>query len=200
VQVSVFAVLILVLIVQRIYELMLAERNRRWSRARGGKELGARHYRVIVAVHALFYLSLVLEWRYWSHGWNPAWPLWLALVLGSQVVRLWAIRTLGRAWNTRIIVIPGMTPVERGPYRFIRHPNYLVLIIEMFAIPVLCGDYVTAIAFSAAKGMTLARRIPEEERAMEQAHGAPLRRLPRFFPRRQTDLAPAARDSGTQEL
>ncbi len=195
-----FAVLILVLIMQRTFELMLAERNRRWSRARGGKESGGRHYGVIVAVHALFYLSLVLEWRYWSHGWNPAWPVWLALVLGAQFVRLWAIQSLRRAWNTRIIVIPGMTPVERGPYRFIRHPNYLALIIEMFAIPVLCGDYVTAIVFSIANGVILARRIPEEERAMEQAHGAPLRRLPRFFPCRRTDPARAARDSGTQKL
>ncbi len=192
-----FAVLVLVLILQRAFELVLAERNRRWSRACGGKQSGDRHYRVIVAVHSLFYLSLALEWRYWSHGWNSAWPAWLALVMAAQLLRLWAIRSLGRAWNTRVIVIPGMVPAERGPYRFIRHPNYLAVIVEMLAIPVLCGDYFTAIVFSAANAAILARRIPEEERALEKAHGAPLPRLPRFIPGRQARLAPAARGLGT---
>ncbi|MBZ5494919.1 MAG: hypothetical protein LAP85_00830 [Acidobacteriia bacterium] len=179
-----FTALLSLLILQRILELVLAERNLRWIVARGGKEWGRRGYPVIVAVHTLFYISLALEWHYRSRGWNSAWPLWLGLLLSAQLLRLWAIRTLGRYWNTRVIAVPGMQPVAEGPYRFIRHPNYVAVITEMLTIPVLCGAYFTAAVFSLANALVLAQRIPEEERALEQASGAPLRYLPRFFPAR----------------
>jgi methyltransferase len=179
----VFVALFSFLILQRLGELALAERNRRWALARGGREYGGRTYPAIVAVHTLFFVALLLEWRYRSHGWNSQWPAWVVLLAAAQILRLWTILSLGRCWNTRIIVIPGLQLVAQGPFRFIRHPNYAVVIVEMFTIPVLCGAYFTAAIFSLANALLLARRIPEEERALEQACGQALPRLPRFLPR-----------------
>jgi methyltransferase len=179
----VFFVLFCYLILLRLGELILAECNRRWAMVQGGLESDRRQYLVIVAVHILFYLSLWLEWKYWSHGWNALWPIWLGLLAGAQIVRFWAILALGRHWNTRIIVLPQMKLVTRGPYRFILHPNYLAVIIEFVAIPFLCGAYCTAVVFSLANAWILARRIPREERALRQCSGEALPSVPRFFPR-----------------
>ncbi len=178
-----FAAFISLLITQRIVELIFAERNRRWSLAQGGRESGTAQYRVIVAIHTLFFVSLTLEWLYLSAGWNRAWPLWLVLLLAAECIRFWAILSLGRRWNTRIIVVPGMKPVMAGPYRYIRHPNYLAVAIELLSVPVLCGAYFTAAAFSAANVLILMHRIPMEERAMANAGRCPMPDLPRFIPR-----------------
>jgi methyltransferase len=180
--IPVFVALFSFLILQRLGELALAERNRRWALERGGREYGGRTYPAIVAVHTLFFLALLLEWRYRSHGWNPQWPVWILLLAAAQILRLWTIRSLGRYWNTRIIVIPGTQLVAKGPYRFVRHPNYAIVIVEIFTIPVLCGAYFTAAIFSLANALLLALRIPEEERALEQTSGHALPRLPRFLP------------------
>jgi methyltransferase len=178
-----FAALIGFLILQRVFELALAARNRRWLLARGGAEVEMGTHPIFLAVHVLFFISLVLEWHYRSRGWNSAWPLWLALLLASQLVRVWTMRSLGPFWNTRIIVMPGMKPVASGPYRHIRHPNYVVVAVEMAVIPVLCRAYFTAAVFSAAYAFLLVLRIPQEERALEHASGSPLPKLPRFLPR-----------------
>ena len=180
---SVFIALFSFLILQRSVELALAERNRRWAMNNGGREYGGRTYPVIVTVHALFYVSLLLEWRFRSNGWSSHWPLWLVLMTAAQILRLWSIRSLGRCWNTRIITVPSVKLVVQGPYHFVRHPNYTVVTIELLAIPLLCGAYVTATIFSLANALILALRIPEEERALEQAIGKALPRLPRFLPR-----------------
>jgi len=181
--IPVFIALFSFLIFQRSVELALAERNRRWAMNHGGREYGGWAYPLIVSVHALFYVSLLLEWRFRSDGWNSQWPLWLVLLTAAQILRFWSIRSLGRCWNTRIITVPGVKLVAQGPYRFIRHPNYTVVTIELLAIPMLCGAYVTAAVFSLANALILALRIPEEERALEQAIGKALPRLPRFLPR-----------------
>ena len=113
-----FFVLFSYLILLRLGELILAKRNRRWAMAQGGLESDRRQYRVIVAVHILFYLSLWLEWKYWSHGWNALWPIWLGLLAAAQILRFWTILALGRHWNTRIIVLPKMklvTPPAAAP-------------------------------------------------------------------------------------
>src|SRR5262249_59122237 len=141
-------------------------RNGRWAGAQGGIESGAGHYPVMVAVHTLFYVALALEWMFISPGWSSLWPLWLALLAFAQVLRVWAIRSLGRYWNTRIITIPGMPLVRRGPYRFVRHPNYVVVMIEIAAIPLLVSDYWTAAVFSVLNALVLTVRIREEEKAL----------------------------------
>jgi len=100
----------------------------------------------------------------------------------AQALRVWAILSLGRRWNTRIIVIPGLKPVARGPYRYIRHPNYVAIAVELIAIPMMCGAYRTAALFSALNALLLRIRIREEEKALERAAGADLGRVPRFLP------------------
>jgi methyltransferase len=203
-----FAALMAFLLIQRVLELVLAERNRRWAREQGGRESGQWHYPLIVAVHVAFYISLALEYRYLSSGWNPLWPVWLAILVLAQALRVWAIVSLGRYWNTRIIVIPGRKPVIKGPYRLIRHPNYLVVATEIFVIPVLCGAYFTAAAFSAINAVVLYLRIREEERALAGLGGLDLSRFPRFIPRvvsgrensvsrRKTHDLPLRREDGT---
>lgn len=177
-----FAILVICLLAQRALEIALAERNRRWAMDQGGRESGQWHYPIIVGMHILFYVCLVLEYRYLSRGWNPWWPLWLLILILAQALRIWAIVSLGRFWNTRIIVVPGRMPVLKGPYRFLRHPNYVVVVTEICVIPVLCGAYLTAIVFSAANALVLYLRIREEERALDELGGIDLSMLPRFIP------------------
>ncbi len=179
---TVFIALFSFLILQRMAELVLAEHNRRWAMDHGGREYGGRTYPAIVIVHTLFYVSLLLEWSLRSRGWDSHWPLWIFLITAAQMLRLWSIRSLGRCWNTRIITVPDVKLVLCGPYRFVRHPNYTVVIIELLAIPALCGAYFTAAIFSLANAVILAVRIPEEERALEDTIGGPLPGLPRFIP------------------
>ncbi len=180
---SVFAVLFLCLILLRLGELVLAESNRRWALARGGQEWDSNRYPWIVLVHILFYASLFLEWHFWSPGWNGLWRVWLLLLLAAQVLRWWAIFALGRCWNTRVIIMPGMNLVTAGPYRFVRHPNYVAVIIEFIAIPMLCSAYFTAVLLSLANAWILTCRIPREEEALRQGTGKALPPLPRFIPR-----------------
>lgn len=165
-----FAALVMFLLCQRAAELLLAEKNRRWALEQGGKESGQEHYPFIVGMHVLFYISLVLEYRYLSKGWNSAWPFWLALLVLTQIFRVWCIASLQRCWNTRIIVIPGQKPVRKGPYRWLRHPNYVVVALEILIIPVMCGCYFTALVFTLSNILILRRRIREEEYALDQAY------------------------------
>jgi len=150
---------------------------------RGGIEAGHGHYPVVVALHVLFFLSLVAERHFLPKGWDPLWPFWLVILILSQLLRAWCILSLGRFWTTKIIVIPGERPVLKGPYRFIRHPNYVAVLVEILAIPILCGAYVTAGVFSILNALVLWWRIREEERALALLEGSDLRRLPRFIPR-----------------
>lgn len=184
-----FIVLIIFLVAQRVSELVVSERNQRWAMSRGGIETGRGQYSVIVILHALFLLSLVLERQYLPRGWDPLWPFWLGILILSQLLRAWSELSLGRSWNTRIIVIPGARPVLKGPYRFIRHPNYVAVVIEILAIPMLCGAYLTAGAFSVLNAVVLYWRIREEERALDLLEGDALRRLPRFMPDKRKRLS-----------
>ncbi len=177
-----FTILITFLVAQRLLELAVSRRNRRWAMSRGGIEAGGGEYPVMVALHVFFFVSLVLEHRYLSKGWNSLWPFWLSLVILAQLLRAWSAFSLGRFWNTGIIVIPGERPVLKGPYRFVRHPNYVAVVIEVLAIPVLCGAYLTAGAFSVLNALVLYWRIRSEERALDLMDGSALHRLPRFIP------------------
>jgi methyltransferase len=180
---SMFHALVTFLVVLRGIELVVAAHNGRWARKQGGIESGRRQYPIIVGMHVLFYVSLVVEHDFISRGWSAFWPLWLVLLGLAEAFRIWTMVSLGRFWNTRIIVIPGQKPVVKGPYRFLRHPNYLVVAIEFLLIPVLCGAYLTAIFFSAANALVLRTRIRKEEQAMQQLVDVGLIRLPRFIPK-----------------
>ena len=179
-----FVLLMSLLLIQRVTELILCRRNRKRLFARGAVEYGKQHYPAMVGMHVLFYISLVLEYIFFSRGWNPQWPFWLLLLIGAEALRTWVMSSLGPYWNTRIVMVPGSEMVKKGPYRFIRHPNYVVIVLELLSIPILCGAYLTATVFSVLNILILRVRIREEEKALRQQMPAYAgNSLPRFVPR-----------------
>jgi methyltransferase len=161
-----------VVVLQRLTELWVAHRHTRQVRAEGGYEVGRAHYPWIVCTHGLFFLSLVAEVHYGAKGPDDGLPFWLSLYVLAQIVRYWAICSLGRYWNTRVFVVPGMRRVTRGPYRYIRHPNYVAVVTELFVVPMMFGAYITAVVFSIANAVILCYRIPAEEAALREAAAA----------------------------
>ncbi|MGH7724077.1 MAG: isoprenylcysteine carboxyl methyltransferase family protein [Candidatus Eiseniibacteriota bacterium] len=154
------------LIAQRAYELMLSARHARFLRTLGGVEWGRGHFLLLVALHALWPLCLTLEVLALGARIPSSWPIWLALFALGQFLRLWAIRTLGPFWTVRVWVVPGTTPVRRGPYRYLRHPNYLGVALELLAAPLFFGAWRTAVFATLANVLVLAIRIRVEERAL----------------------------------
>lgn len=162
-----YAVLVALVAVERVAELVVSKRHAAWAFARGGMEYGRRHYPVMAAVHAALLVSCVVEVAVADRPFVPwlGWPM-LALVILTQGMRWWCIATLGRQWNTRVIVVPGMPLVTSGPYRWLRHPNYVAVTVEVAALPLVHTAWVTALVFSAANAALLAVRIPVESRAL----------------------------------
>jgi methyltransferase len=164
--VGALALFLAVLALQRAGELLHSARNTRRLEACGAHETGAGHFPLIVAVHVLFPLCLVAEVLALGSRPGRFWPLWLGVWLAAQALRYAAVRALGERWSVRIVVPPGEPPVRRGPYRFLRHPNYLAVVVELIAAPLLFGAWRTAIAISALDLVALAIRIRAEEAAL----------------------------------
>ena len=171
---SLFFLLLAATAAERLAELAVSRRNVAWSLTRGGREHGGRHYPLIVAAHVGLLAGAWAEVLFLSRPFVPAlgWPM-LALVLGAQALRWKVIRTLGSHWTTRVIVVPGHPRIDSGPYRFVRHPNYLAVAVEGFALPMVHSAWLTASLFSAANLPLLAWRIVCEERALRSV--APVR-------------------------
>lgn len=149
---------------QRLLELRLARRHEAWARERGAVEYGRGHYPLFFLLHAGWLLGLLSEGR---AGRGRARPFWLILLLLAQPVRYWVIRSLGKQWNTRILIVPGAGRVKGGPYRWLRHPNYLVVGLEMAAAPLSVGAWCTALIGSLLNAALLGLiRLPAEERAL----------------------------------
>ncbi|WP_193046166.1 isoprenylcysteine carboxyl methyltransferase family protein [Mycolicibacterium baixiangningiae] len=162
-----YGLLIAAVGVERLAEMVVAERNRRWSRQRGGVEYGARHYPVMVALHTGLLAGCLLEVAALHRPFTPALGFsMLALVIAAQTLRWWCITTLGRQWNTRVIVVPGAARVTGGPYRLIPHPNYVAVIVEGFALPLVHGAWITALVFTALNAVLLGARIQVENAAL----------------------------------
>ncbi|OBF28940.1 hypothetical protein A5724_26395 [Mycobacterium sp. ACS1612] len=161
-----YSLLIAAVAAERIVELVVAQRNLAWSRARGGLEFGARHYPVMVALHTALLVGCLVEAAH--RPWAPAlgWPM-LVVVLAAQGLRWWCIRTLGHQWNTRVVVIPDGSRVTGGPYRFISHPNYVAVVAEGIALPLVHTAWVTAVMFTALNALLLRTRIGVENAALE---------------------------------
>ena len=178
-----YLIILALLIVERIFELDLARRNARRAFERGAIEVGQTHYRVMVAFHTLFIASCAAEAIFFPHS-LPGLVAWIALFaqVCAQALRYWAVATLGERWNTRIVVTPEKTPVTTGPYRFMRHPNYLAVVIEIAAVPLIGSAIFTAIIFSIGNALILAVRIPAEERAMGEGYADALGSRRRFIP------------------
>jgi methyltransferase len=169
---------------ERGAELLVSRRNARKALAAGGVETGRRAYAVMVVVHALFPIACAGEVLALRRPF-PGAPGFVALTvtLGAQALRWWAISTLGWRWSTRIIVVPGATPVTGGPYRFLRHPNYLAVVLEMVSVPLTHGAWLTALVFSALNAALLAVRIPAEERALGRPYAEAFEGRSRLLPR-----------------
>jgi methyltransferase len=151
---------------ERGVELALSRRNARRALARGAVEFGRGHYRPMVILHALFFAACAAEALLHPRPPPPAALLAAAGALLAQGLRWWSIASLGDRWNTRILVVPGDEPVTRGPYRRLRHPNYLAVVLEMALVPLAWGSWRTALAFSVGNALLLAVRIPAESRAV----------------------------------
>jgi methyltransferase len=148
---------------QRLAELVMAKRNTADLLARGGVEHGAAHYPALVLMHAAWLAGLWLL----AAGREPNLPLAVAYV-ALQAFRVWTLASIGRRWTTRIIVVPGETLVAKGPYRFMRHPNYAVVAAEILVLPLVFGLHLYALAFSLLNAAMLAVRIGAEERALDE--------------------------------
>jgi methyltransferase len=168
VSVILFVVLILLTGVERLYEVVLSNRHARWAFERGGREYGQSHYPFMVVLHTGFLLACLAEVIFGDRPFLPwlGWPM-LVIALACQGLRYWCIRTLGKQWNARVIVVPGLGRVTGGPYRFLTHPNYVVVILEGIALPLVHTAWITAIAFTVLNAILLfGFRIPTEERAL----------------------------------
>lgn len=169
-----YGALILLTGAERIVELVISKRNAAWAFERGGVESGRGHFPAMVALHTGLLVGAFLEAWLLDRPFIPAlgWPM-LAIALLCQAGRYWVIWALGRQWNTRVIVVPGMPLVtRRGPYRFswLRHPNYVIVAIEGIALPLVHTAWITALVFTVLNAVLLLRfRIPTEERALRAA-------------------------------
>ncbi|GAA3214256.1 isoprenylcysteine carboxyl methyltransferase family protein [Oerskovia jenensis] len=163
---------------ERLAELVVSARNARWSFARGGVESGRGHFPAMVALHTGLLVACVVEVNVADRPFIPwvGWPAFV-LVVASQALRWWCITSLGPRWNTRVIVVPGLPWVDRGPYRWIaqhpgqrwfRHPNYVAVVVEGFALPLVHSCWTTALVFTVLNAVLLLRfRLPAEERALD---------------------------------
>ncbi|HZB08329.1 MAG TPA: isoprenylcysteine carboxyl methyltransferase family protein [Rubrobacter sp.] len=160
------SIFIALIAVQRLLELRLSRGHELALRAKGAYERGAGHYPLIVVLHAAWLLATLVEG--WLRGaeLSTLWPLWVALFLGGQALRYWAILSLGERWTTRVIVLPGAPLVRSGPYKFLPHPNYLAVMLEIFAVPLMFGAWITAGVFTLLNAGVLLVRVRAEERAL----------------------------------
>jgi methyltransferase len=163
----VYYLLILAIGVERLAELIVSKRHARWAFANGGKEFGRNHYPVMVAVHSALLLGCAVEvWALHRPfiGWL-GWPM-LVLVALSQVLRWWCVATLGPRWNTLVIVVPQAPLIRRGPYRWLHHPNYVAVVVEGVALPLVHTAWLTAAIFTLANALLLTVRIRAENAAL----------------------------------
>jgi methyltransferase len=156
---------------QRLLELRLSRHHERLLRARGAVERGREHYSLMIALHVLWLVSTLAEGILRGLGLPAWWPIPLALFLLVQPLRYWAIFSLGQNWNTRILVVPGARLVGRGPYRYLWHPNYVVVAVEIATFPLIFGAWVTALVFSILNAALLYVRVRVENRALAELAG-----------------------------
>ncbi|MFA1820753.1 isoprenylcysteine carboxyl methyltransferase family protein [Virgibacillus oceani] len=161
--------LFVLIIIQRLIELKIARRNEKWIKRKGGVEIGKEHYKWFVLIHSLFFLSILIETTLRDGAILPFNYILFLLFLLTQAARIWCVLSLGKFWNTKIIVLPGSSLVKKGPYKYVKHPNYIIVGIELFIIPLLFGAYITAVVFPILHILLLRIRIPCEEKALNRA-------------------------------
>ena len=167
ISVRLFAGLIVLVGAERLAELVLSKRHLTWSLTHGGREFGRGHYPAMVLLHTGLLVGAVVEVLV-AHRPFLAWLGWpmLAVVVMAQLLRWWCITSLGRFWNTRVVVVPGETLITRGPYRWLRHPNYVAVVAEGAALPLVHSAWTTAAVFTVLNGALLTVRIRTENAAL----------------------------------
>lgn len=161
-----YTALIIAVALERIAELVVSQRNLTFSRKRGGVEYGAGHYPVMVVLHTALLVACLLEAAHREFLPALGWPMF-GIVLAAQGLRWWCISTLGHQWNTRVVVVPGAARVTGGPYRYVPHPNYVAVVAEGIALPLVHSAWITAVVFTALNAILLHTRITCENRALE---------------------------------
>jgi methyltransferase len=166
---SLFVTIISIVIFQRVIELIISNRNERWLLSRGAVEYGNEHYKLIVILHTSFFISMIVEYiireRYIEFS-LINYILLIFFVL-LQLVRIWVLSSLGKYWNTKILRVPGSELISKGPYRFFKHPNYLIVAAEIFVLPMIFNLYFTAIVFTVLNAVMLRVRIRVENEALK---------------------------------
>ena len=162
-----FTIVVALVALERVAELVVSRRNAAWSLARGGRESGQGHYPVMVVLHTGFLVAMLVEAYLRRPDVGPAlaWSMFV-LLLASQALRWWCIATLGPRWNTRVIVVPGLPPVRSGPYRLLPHPNYIAVVVEGLALPLVHACWWTALGFTVANAALLTLRLRVENAAL----------------------------------
>ncbi|WP_088069106.1 isoprenylcysteine carboxyl methyltransferase family protein [Gottfriedia luciferensis] len=162
-------ILFLFIILQRVIELGIAKRNEKKLKKRGAVEYGQDHYKYFIILHSMFFLSIFIE-RYFVHYVELGFFTTLFIIfIILQLARVWVISTLGERWNTKIIILPNERLVKKGLYKYIKHPNYIIVMIELFIIPIMFHAYITSVIFSFCNLMLLKVRIREENKALLQS-------------------------------
>ena len=171
---ALFTALVVAVGLERVAELVVSRRNAAWSAARGGVESGRGHFPAMVVLHTALLVGAVVEVWVADRPFLPwlGWPC-LALAVASQGLRWWCITTLGPRWNTRVIVVPGLPLVTSGPYRWLSHPNYVAVVVEGVALPLVHTAWVTAVVFTIANAVLLRVRLRAETEALQSLQGVP---------------------------
>jgi methyltransferase len=182
-----YTLFIAALAVERCFELWLSRRNAAWAIRAGAVEYGAEHLVWMKLLHTGFFIGCIAEVWLLARPFVP-W-LGVACLMAAalaQGLRYWTIATLGRRWNVAVLVLPGVPAVAAGPFRFLRHPNYLAVVVEGIAVPLVHGAFITAAVFTGLNAALLAVRISCEERALREhcSYGERLGGRPRFWPAR----------------
>jgi len=164
-----FYIIISIVIIQRLTELIIAKKNEIWLKREGAIEYGKEHYKFIVVLHILFFISMIIEYksRGRTHELNTINYLFLVFFIVLQISRVWILKTLGKYWNTRILRIPGSHLIKAGPYKYFKHPNYIIVACEIFTIPMIFNLYFTAVIFTVLNAVMLFVRIKVENSALE---------------------------------
>ncbi len=185
-----FFALVGMLAIQRVFELRISKRNEAWMHARGGREHFPRHFLAMKLLHITWFFAMIAEVAFLNRPTSV--PLALgagALVVAGQLLRYAAIRTLGPRWSVKIFTVPGAPPVQGGIYRYVRHPNYAGVVLEIFAVPLLHGAWLAALVYSILNAALLYVRIRCEEQALsaENQYAARMGDRPRFIPGLKAD-------------
>lgn len=165
-----FTGLIALVAVERLFEMWIAGRNRRWLLGRGGFEVGQAHYPWMVLLHSTFFVSAILEVWYLDRPLIP--PLAISMVgllVASMALRYWVVATLGSRWTTRVLLLPGEPRLGGGPFRFLKHPNYLAVVVEIAALPLVHTAWMTSLTYSLLNAALLRTRIRVEAAALDEA-------------------------------